>query len=160
MKALIIYDSKYGNTKQAAEAIGGSLQNAKVVPVDEADLVELKAYDLLVVGSPTQGGRPTPAVLKFLGAIPGGSLANASVATFDTRISTIGKSVVVRFFLKLVGFAAGRIAHPLQARGGKLVAPPEGFLVKGSEGPLESGELERAAKWAKKLAASDVAAQR
>ena len=127
MKALIIYDSKFGNTKQVAETIGGSLPDAKVVPVDEADLVELKAYDLLVVGSPTQGGRPTPAVQKFLAAIPAGSLANTSVATFDTRISGAGKNPVMKFFLGLVGYAAGRIARPLKARGGKLVAQPGGL---------------------------------
>jgi hypothetical protein len=36
-------------------------------------------------------------------------------------------------------------------KGGELVFPPEGFLVKKSEGPLKDGELERAAEWAKGL---------
>ena len=152
MKALIIYNSKYGNTRQVAEAIGGSVQDAKVVPVDEADLVELKAYDLLVVGSPTQAGRPTPAVQKFLAAIPAGSLANTSVATFDTRIT--GKNGLVRFFLGLVGYAAGRIARALKASGGKLAVPPEGFVVEGKEGPLREGEVERARNWAAQLSGS------
>ena len=160
MKALIIYDSKYGNTKQVAEAIAGSLQDARVVPVGEADLVELKGYDLLIVGSPTQGGRPTPAVSKFIAAIPAASLSNTRVATFDTRISAAGKNALMRFFLGLVGYAAGRIARPLKARGGKLVAPPEGFLVKDTEGPLEAGELERAAEWAKRLAGAEAASPR
>ena len=36
--------------------------------------------------------------------------------------------------------------------GGKLAAPPEGFIVLGTQGPLLDGELERAAKWAKDIA--------
>jgi hypothetical protein len=31
------------------------------------------------------------------------------------------------------------------------LTPPEGFFVLGKKGPLEEGELTRAAKWAKTL---------
>ncbi len=66
MKALIVYDSLYGNTDKVAHAIGEVVADAKVVPVDEADLVELKGYDLLIVGSPTQGaGRQLQSVSSW-----------------------------------------------------------------------------------------------
>jgi hypothetical protein len=32
-----------------------------------------------------------------------------------------------------------------------LIAPPEGFSVKGSEGPLKEGELERPAAWTRAI---------
>jgi len=155
MKTLIVYDSLYGNTKRIAQALAESLSEATVIPVDEADLADLKEYGLVIVGSPTQGGRPTPAIKAFLGAIPAAGLRDIGVAAFDTRISAAGCGPVARFFLRVFGYAAGRIGRDLQAKGGRPVAPPEGFLVKDKEGPLEAGEAERATAWARRLAAAE-----
>jgi hypothetical protein len=47
---------------------------------------------------------------------------------------------------------AREIGKALEA-GGRLVAPPEGFAVEGTEGPLKQGELERAAEWARRCGA-------
>jgi flavodoxin len=142
MKVLIVYDSVYGNTEKIAKAIGGAITDeVKVLRVDEANPSELKTIDLFIVGSPTQGGRPTPAIRDFLNKVPELSLKGINVAAFDTRILT----KLVRVF----GYAAGRIADNLKGKGGTLVASPEGFFVKGTKGPLREGELERAADWAK-----------
>jgi flavodoxin I len=142
MKVLIVYDSVYGNTEKIAKAIGGAITGeVKVLRVDEANPSELKTIDLFIVGSPTQGGRPTPAIRDFLNKVPELSLKGINVAAFDTRIPT----KLVRVF----GYAAGRIADNLKGKGGTLVASPEGFFVKGTKGPLREGELERAADWAK-----------
>lgn len=144
MRVLIVYDSVYKNTEKIAKAIGGAITGeVKVLRVDEANPSELKTIDLFIVGSPTQGGRPTPAIRDFLNKVPEPSLQGINVAAFDTRIST-----------KLVwvfGYAAGRIAGNLKGKGGTLVSSPEGFFVKSSKGPLREGELERAAGWAKGL---------
>jgi hypothetical protein len=61
------------------------------------------------------------------------------------------KSPILRFLVKTGGYAAKSIAKRLEKAGGKLAAPPEGFAVKGTEGPMKQGELERAAEWAKRL---------
>ena len=42
--------------------------------------------------------------------------------------------------------AAG-IAKRLRNGGYRLAAPPEGFIVTGTEGPLREGELARAREW-------------
>ena len=142
MKVLVVYDSVYGNTEKIAKAIGGAITgDVKVLRVSEVNPSELKTIDLFIVGSPTQGGRPTPATKEFLGKIPANALKNVSVASFDTRI----KSILARPF----GYAAGRIADSLKDKGGTLAAPPEGFIVEGTKGPVKKGELERAAAWAK-----------
>ena len=147
MKVLIVYDSVYGNTERIAKAIGGAITGeVKVLRVDEASPSELRTIDLFILGSPTQGGRPTPAIRDLLNKVPEASLQGINVAAFDTRVST-----------KLVGvfgYAAGRIAGNLKRKGGTLIASPEGFFVKGSKGPLKEGELERAAGWAKGIAES------
>jgi hypothetical protein len=62
------------------------------------------------------------------------------------------------FLLKVVGFASGRIAKQLTAKGEGLVAPPKGFIVSHSEGPMAEGVLDRAAAWADGLAEKQKAA--
>ena len=143
MKALIVYDSVYGNTEKIARAIAEAITpsyEVKVLGVGEANPSELASTDLLVIGSPTHAGRPTPAVQDLLNKVAKPALQGINVAAFDTRIQT-----------KLVGvfgFAAGRIARNLKKKGGTLIASPVGFFVTGGKGPLKEGELERAAGWA------------
>jgi hypothetical protein len=43
------------------------------------------------------------------------------------------------------------MASKLLEKGVSLLAEPESFFVKGTEGPLRDGELERASKWARTL---------
>ena len=147
MKALIIYDSLYGNTEKIARAIGGAITGeVKVVLPGEANPSELEGIDLLIVGAPTQAGRPTPAMLDFLNKIPGSVIKGISVAAFDTRVSAK--------WVGIFGYAAGKIAKKLKSKGGNLILNPEPFFVSGKEGPLKEGELERAAAWAKGIAES------
>jgi flavodoxin len=143
MKALVVYDSQYGNTEAIARAIAGAAARgaARAVRVGDVKPADLKSVDVLAVGSPTLGGRPTPAIQQFLDGIPAGSLARVRVATFDTRMTM--------FSARLFGGAAVRIDAALKAKGGLPAAKPEGFIVKGRNGPLADGERERAAVWAK-----------
>ena len=144
MKALIIYDSVYGNTEKIAETMAEAIAASgeiKALRAGEANPSELESLDLLIVGSPTHGGRPTAAVQDFLNKVTQQSLKGIKVAAFDTRIS---KKIVGVF-----GYAAGRIANNLKKKGGVLIASPEGFFVTGGQGPLKEGELERAAAWVK-----------
>lgn len=148
MKALIVYDSVYGNTEKIAKAIGGAITGeVKVLRVNEANPSKLKTIDLLIVGSPTQGGRPTPAIQDFLDKVSEPAIKGINVAAFDTRLSTK--------WVGIFGYAAGRIADSLKRNGGILIASPEGFFVKGKEGPLKEGELGRAASWAKAIVKSE-----
>ena len=158
MKILIIYDSVYGNTEQIAQAIGktlGSQNEVEILRVGEVKLPQLTGLDLLIVGSPTQRFRPTTAITQFLGGIPKDGLKGVKIAAFDTRltISNINETPVLAFFVRLSGsaaYAARPIADRLKKSGGDLIVPPEGFYVKGMEGPLVEGELERAAEWVMK----------
>lgn len=151
MKTLIVYDSAYGHTEKIARAIAAAIAPADEVAVlraGEANPSELVWIDLLIVGSPTQGGRPTPAIQDFLSKIPADALKHVRVTAFDTRIEAQEQGIGLRILMRFLGYAAGRIADSLQGKGGVLATPPEGFIVKGKEGPLKQGELERAAGWA------------
>jgi flavodoxin len=144
VKALIVYDSTYGNTEKIAKAIGAALTGeVKVLRAGEVNPAELNAFDLLVIGSPTYGGRPMPSVAELLNKIPESAIKGKNIAAFDTRIPTK--------LAKIFGYAADRIAKNLKEKGGNPVVPGEGFFVNGKEGPLKEGELERAASWANGL---------
>jgi flavodoxin I len=144
MKTLVVYDSTYGNTEKIAKAIGSAITGEiKVLRVGEVNPAELNLFDLLVVGSPTQGGRATQPIQDFLNKLPDSALKGVNVSAFDTRFSIK--------IAKIFGYAAGKIASSLKTEGGNVIAPPEGFLVTGKEGPLKEGELERAASWGKEL---------
>jgi len=149
MKVLIVYDSVFGNTEQVAQAIGnalGSQEDVEILQVSNVKPEQLTGLKLLIVGSPTHGGRPTQVIQGFLNRVSEPAIRGISVAAFDTRLSTR--------LVGIFGYAAGRIADSLKRKGGTLIASPEGFFVRGREGPLKEGELERAASWAKVIVES------
>jgi flavodoxin len=154
-KVLVIYDSVFGNTEKIAHSIAAAL-GTQAMPVSQVDAAQLRGLDLLVVGSPTRGLRPTEDIAKLLNGLPKNQLAGMGVAAFDTRIAleTID-SKVLRFIVDKGGYAAGTIAKALEKKGGQLVAPGEGFYVTGEQGPLKDSELERAGDWAGRLAIKD-----
>jgi len=157
MKAMVIYDSKFGNTEKVAQAVGAALApkgNAAVVNVADVRPEQLVGVDLLLVGSPTWGGRPTPAITNWLKSLPANGLQGVQVAGFDTRGDM--SQITSRFLTALVGFfgfAADPISKQLAKKGGTVTIQPEGFVVVDREGPLVEGELERAAKWARQIVA-------
>ena len=125
MKSLVIYDSVYGNTLELAKAIGSALAgDASVKQVNEVNPSDVTSVDLLIIGSPTQAGKPTEAMQSFLKRLP--DLAGIKVAAFDSRMSM--------WLARVLGYAAKRIADALKQHGGRLVAPPEGFFVEGRSG--------------------------
>ncbi len=146
MNSLIVYDSKYGNTERIALSIADTLREygqVQATRIDPAQPVEFQGIDLLIGGSPTQGWNATPLTQSFLKRLAPGEFRGVAIACFDTRFNK------PRW---LTGSAADRIAKAFQKMGIRPLTPPESFFVKDSEGPLEAGELERAATWARTLA--------
>ncbi len=162
MKALVIYDSQYGNTEKIAEAIGAEIAATANVEVLHVGLVKPKHWaelDLLIVGSPTQSFHATAAITKMLKELPAKSLRGVKTAAFDTRFpeSEIQKIKALAFFVKLWGRAAyadRHIVRLLEKKGGESAVPSEGFYVGGMEGPLLQGEIERAGDWAGRILAA------
>jgi len=81
-------------------------------------------------------------VRGWIDALPNGA-GGPRAAAFDTRAN---KPVM------LVGSAARGIARRLRKHEYALAAEPQSFFVQGTPGPLEEGELERAAEWGRTLA--------
>jgi flavodoxin I len=157
VKVLVVYDSVYGNTEKIAQAIVGALgapPDVELRRVGDVQPGQLAGLKLLVVGSPTQKFTLLPAVRDFIKDIPTDALQGVRVAAFDTRANLAEvNSGLLRTLAGWFGYAAEKIAGRLKKKGGTEAGPPGTFFVKGTEGPLAEGELERAADWARGLIA-------
>ena len=158
MKAVIVYDSVFGNTEKVAQSVGqalGASAEVSVLRVSEATPERLRGADLLIAGAPTRQFRASDGMRQWLDTLPAGALQGIKTAAFDTRMSVKDAKVwILTILVKIFGYAAEPMAKKLQAKGGQPTGTPAGFLVKGTEGPLFDGALERAAAWAQGLTAN------
>lgn len=153
MKALVIYDSQYGNTERVARAMADTLSEygeAQAVRVGQLAPADFRRLDLLILGCPIQGWKPSKGMQSFLEGLHPQDLQRLNTAAFDTRVK------IPRF---LRGKGAEIVAARLEELGSKPIVEPAGFLVKGTEGPLRDGELERAMSWARTIAEKCEASQ-
>ena len=169
MRAVVVFESMYGNTHQIADAIGTGLETAfdvTVVPVSHADPALLADADLVVVGGPTHAHGMSRAATRKAAVeaadkpasplhtepdamSPGlrewfGSLDRYQVkaAAFDTRMH--GPAA-------LTGRASNGVARLLRAHGFDVIADPESFLVT-KQDRLQPDETARAHDWGAGLA--------
>lgn len=169
MRAVVVYESMYGNTHLIAQAIGEGLRasvDAVVVPVSEAEAAVSGGADLLVVGGPTHvhgmsRPRTRAAAVDATKKPESGLTAEAKAdgvgvrelleslgpldmraAAFDTRIDAPAP---------LTGRASKAIARKLRQHRCTLIADPESFLVT-KDSHLKPDEAERARKWGAHLA--------
>jgi flavodoxin len=150
MKTLIVYFSKFGNTRRVAEAVAETLApagDARAISVGQLTVSDLQKVDLVVMGSPTHYQNLPKAVRPIFETLPRKILVGKSVAAFDTSRETWGP--IMRLTV------AHKLLSKLRRLGGKRVVPPETFLVKAGDSDrdgeidlLYDGEIERAKEWA------------
>jgi len=163
MRAMVVYESMFGDTKAVADAValGMTAQlGVEIVEVGHAPLVIDDAIDVLVVGGPTHAfGLSRPATREGAAKQATGSevisdrlglrewLADVTihqhllVAAFDTRV----------YKPRVPGSAAHAAERRLRRMGCTVFAPAESFYVAGTQGPLVDGELDRAVGWGRQL---------
>ncbi|NQX13341.1 flavodoxin family protein [Microbacteriaceae bacterium VKM Ac-2855] len=173
MRALVVYESMFGNTRHVAEAIADGLAESvtvAVVHVADAAANRLEDVELIVVGGPTHvHGMSLPrtraeapkwaadpghalhmdehsdgiGVREWLAALP---QTNTMAAAFDTRTD------IPRI---LSGAASARIDHELRRHGLRCIAAPMSFLVD-TDNHLEDDELTRARAWGRLIGVTAV----
>jgi hypothetical protein len=172
MRALVVYESMYGNTHTVAEAIGEGLRAAPDVddvvvrPVGEADQAMIDAASLVVVGGPThahsmsrestreQAVRDADKAGSDLQVEPGaeGDGVREWLATLEAHgTAAVAFDTRVDIPAPLSGRASKAIGRALRHHGFAEVARPESFLVT-RDNHLEPGEDERARAWGEALA--------
>jgi hypothetical protein len=170
MKALIVYESMFGNTQAIASAIGDGLAaqswTVDVVEVGAAPTTIDSEIDLLIVGAPThQFGLSRPSSREMAARDAKAPLVSGGIgvrewleqATFDRPgLATAAFDTLLTKlrFLRYFGRASTKIQKRLARRGCKVVAKAESYWVAGSTGPLESGEEKRARAWGEQLSSS------
>jgi flavodoxin len=176
MRTLVVYESMFGNTHAIADSIADGLRPAgevRVIPVTEAGSEHIAWAELVIAGGPTHVHGMTRDLTRDMAR---GMAAKADAkVTLDPAAAGSGirewlddldsgrGRLAAAFDTRAQGapFLTGRasigISHGLRARGFKLVAEPESFLIDG-EGHLVAGERDRARMWAAKLAKEPVSA--
>lgn len=161
MKAIVVYESHWGNTAAVARAIAEGIgPGATALSTADATAAAIDGADLIVAGAPrlgfslptdgmvkglssetAKGGPPPdlshPTMRAWLDALPAGSGRGAA---FETKISWSP------------GSASKAILGQLQDKGYRAADKPQKFVVKDRYGPLKEGELEKAKAWGAELA--------
>jgi menaquinone-dependent protoporphyrinogen IX oxidase len=171
MRALVVYESMFGNTHEVASNIADGLRadyEVTVVPVAQATPELVAAADLVVAGAPTHmhglSSTSSRRMAAEAAAKEGSGLRldpdaggpgmrewlkdlghrDGLAAAFDTRINGVGV---------FTGRASRRMAKLLKRHGYRLAAAPQSFLV-GSQNTLLDGEASWARRWGMTLGAA------
>lgn len=177
MRAVVIYESMFGNTHSIAEAIATGLEamgSVHVGTTDEIDRDVILESNLVVVGGPTHihgmtsertrqeaaetaakdpeidldEGAESEGLRDWFDHLP--KVDGKCGAAFDTRAS--GPII-------LTGSAAKGVSRRMHKHGFMELLKPESFLVEATAGPLTAGETERARHWGQALAEKMLAEQ-
>jgi flavodoxin len=165
VKALVVFESMFGNTDQIARSVGTGLarhMDVEVLEVNEAPATITARLDLIVVGGPTHAFSMTSpesreeavrrgsehdstafGIREWLQRLHSGPHPEL-VATFDTRVEKVRH---------LPGSAAKKAAKAAHKVGYSAAAKPESFYVKDVTGPVLDGEIDRAEAWGERLGA-------
>lgn len=146
-RALVVYDSKHGNTKIVAEKIAESIRAGGKIETDlsfveDVDVEKIPEYDILVIGAPNHYSKPSEKARRFIERLEGLDLEGKKVATFDTCLK------------KQEGRAFGRIERAIRemAPNAQLMTPGLSILVGGSKGPILDGELSKCEEFGRRIA--------
>ena len=147
-KVIVVYESKYGNTKLVAETIIEGMSEVEgtetvLSELKEVDLSKVIDYDAILVGSPNHYGGPTKSVREFIDKLGELPLKGKLFAVFDTYL---GKG----FFEKAVKRMEKRINEKVP--GLKQIAPGLSIAVQGMKGPILEGELPKCKEFGSKIA--------
>jgi flavorubredoxin len=149
MKVFVIYDSKYGNTKIAAENILEGIKQVEgtevaIGHVKEVDLQRLFSYDTLILGSPNHMASPSRTMKKFVEKLVELDLKARNVAVFGTYSGKQrNPDRAVKKMEKIMEKSLPNI---------KLLLPSLSIKVKGVTGPLTEGELPKCIDFGKRIA--------
>lgn len=163
MRALVVYESMFGNTKRVAEAIGRGLAARVAVEVVEVGHAPTRVdddVDLVVVGGPTHAfGLSSERTRKSAAdQAPAGVVSDSTgVREWVTRMTAQQGHVAVAAFDTHIdkkwfpGAASKRLDKMMRGRGMSSLAAPTSFYVHDTMGPLVGGELERAELFGRRL---------
>jgi flavorubredoxin len=147
VKVLVVYDTKYGNTKLVAEKIMEGISEVEGVEtaisdVEEVNLENVADSDAILIGSLNHIGTPARSIRKFIDKLGKLDLKAKWVAVFDTYLGGD--------FEKAVKKMEKRIGEKVP--GLKLIIPGLSIKVGGMKEPIVEGELPKCKDFGRKIA--------
>ena len=146
-KAIVIYESKYGNTKRVVKTIIEGINEIERIEAvlkepKHVEPTEVLDYDVILIGSPNHIGGPTRGIKKFIDKLGKIELEEEMGVAFDTYMG--------RDFNKAVRKMEKRINEKVP--GLKLITPGLSIKVKGIKGPIVEGDLPKCKEFGNKIA--------
>ena len=146
-RVIVVYESKYGNTKRVAETIIEGMGESEGIEtvlseLKKIDVEKILDYDVILIGSPNHWGGPTRGVKKFIDKLGKLSIKEKLYAVFDTYL---GKD-----FEKAVKKMEKRIDE--RVPGLKQIAPGLSIRVQGMKGPILEVELPKCREFGSRIA--------
>jgi len=161
MKAIVVYESLWGNTAAIARAIAEGIgPEARALSTAEAAADVVASADLIVVGAPVMAfSLPTEQIRQGQGQNPGKApppdLSHPSMRSW-LKTSPAGGGRFAAFETRVwwsPGGATGGIERGMEQAGYRQIAKRQRFIVsKGGPGALRAGEVEKARAWGAELA--------
>jgi flavorubredoxin len=131
-RAIVIYDTKFGNTEKIARTLASGIEKQGVrvdcIKADEADISKLVEYDFLAIGGPTHAFGVSKPMKAFLEKLRSVDLKGKKAFAFDTKYKSW-----------LAGSAGKGIEKTLKGLGMSIVKPHSSAIIKAAKGPLEEG---------------------
>jgi hypothetical protein len=172
MKALLVYESMFGNTEQIARAVAEGLSRrlpVQALDVGSAPLILGSDIGLVVVGGPTHvfglGRVDSRADTHTDGRVAAADGRNGSVVTHGRGLRAwleglhVGASGVAAAAFdtrvnrpRLPGSAARAADRQMRRQGMHPIVLPRSFHVRRTTGPLADGESEQARQWGEQVA--------
>ncbi len=166
-RALVVYESVFGDARTIAHAIAAGLSSS--IPVDVVAAAEGPTevgpdVALLVVGGPNHAfSMPRPSTREGAVTQHGAEIADTDrglhewleavrIAGEGTRDAAFDTRIDHPKLLVKMDHAARTEEKLLRGHGLEILAPAEHFSVTDTKGPLAEGEEERARRWGTTLA--------
>jgi flavorubredoxin len=127
-KAIVMYDTLFGNTEKVAEALARGIKDhgveVKCISIKDATIDNLEQYDLIAVGAPTHFLKASKPMKEFLSGLEGASkkFAGKYGFAFDTRYDSF-----------MAGSAAKYIEKKLDEIGLEIIKPRTSAIVRGTK---------------------------
>jgi flavorubredoxin len=135
-KAVVIYDTKFGNTEKIARALSEGMKRGGLIvdclKIDEVDPAKLDESDIVAIGAPTHAFRISAPMKEFLRKLENVDLRGKKGFAFDTRLKS-----------RFAGSAANGIEKELKELGLTIIRNYASAIVAGTEGPLEESAEKR-----------------
>jgi len=147
MKVLVVYDTKYGNTKLVAETIGKGLEGVEGIEtafhdIEKLKLDDLPVFDVVLIGSPNHFGRPVRSINRFIDRLGELDTRAKKAAVFDTYLGGDFNKAVLKM--------ESRIKEKVPDL--ELISPGLSIKVEGTKGPIAYGELPKCRDFGNKIA--------